>query len=478
MPPALRLANAHITMKTILRSTAAIALLGAATAAGTYPTDAEACSIFEGTLQCEMITEEAACNADTRCEWGAPDYDDTGEEECSTTDAFEMPMTYSMMNATAALTPQAEICSQFDEDECSGSCAYGMLVLGGGDYDDGRKKFRKLLQDDGLTCFVSPAKAQSLLIADGADPFIKGFLGYAFAAGFTCPFETTEAACTAISGCEWGVSDYADAGADATCYASGPAAMLIVNNKCQGSLTDTLVDYYEFQSGEEKTIAEIYEWAGVTDESSPTALAAAADAKVEAAEEATEAAESKLETLISASGDLTDEEEAKAKLLAAAAIAGLEVKKVVATIDAASDEAACADGLSDAGLTAENAACTATAARRRALLADYSTEIIIDPTKVDAEAAAAAVTQLETAVGADNVAATDENPLVEMETIESLDTTELATFKTSATAAGDANVEAAAYEAEAEETVGSGASFTAASALATAAALAAAAVFA
>ena len=105
MPPALRLANAHITMKTILRSTAAIALLGAATAAGTYPTDAEACSIFEGTLQCEMITEEAACNADTRCEWGAPDYDDTGEEECSTTDAFEMPMTYSMMNATAALIP-------------------------------------------------------------------------------------------------------------------------------------------------------------------------------------------------------------------------------------------------------------------------------------------------------------------------------------------------------------------------------------
>ena len=46
MPPALRLANAHITMKTILRSTAAIALLGAATAAGTYPTDAEACSIL------------------------------------------------------------------------------------------------------------------------------------------------------------------------------------------------------------------------------------------------------------------------------------------------------------------------------------------------------------------------------------------------------------------------------------------------
>ena len=126
-------------------------------------------------------------------------------------------------HATAALTPQAEICSQFDEDECSGSCAYGMLVLGGGDYDYGRKKFRKLLQDDGRTCFVSPAKAQSLLIADGADPFIKGFLGYAFAAGFTCPFETTEAACTAISAprCSGHGTCGTSAGGSAACVCEG-----------------------------------------------------------------------------------------------------------------------------------------------------------------------------------------------------------------------------------------------------------------
>ena len=35
-------------MKTILRSTAALALLGAATAAGTYPTSEVACDLFEG----------------------------------------------------------------------------------------------------------------------------------------------------------------------------------------------------------------------------------------------------------------------------------------------------------------------------------------------------------------------------------------------------------------------------------------------
>ena len=256
-------------MKTILRSTAAIALVGAATAAGTYPTDAEACTIFEGGLQCEMIVTKDACSTDTRCEWFADN------EECGASDAFELPMMYSLMNATAALTDQIEICSEFGANDCAGSCAYGYLTMGGDDYDYGVTKSRKLLQEDEmpLTCAVSPAKAQSLLIADGADPYIKGFLGFMFAAGFKCPFATTEAACTPLSGCAWGQTDYSDGN---TCYASQAAAMLMVNNKCQGTISDTLEDYYSFQSdGDTKTIAEIYEWAGVVDESSPAALAAA-----------------------------------------------------------------------------------------------------------------------------------------------------------------------------------------------------------
>ena len=157
------------------------------------------------------------------------------------------------------------------------------------------------------------------------------------------------------------------------------------------------------------------------------------------------------------------------------------MKKVVATIDAADPAKACATGLAGAGLTADNAACIATAAGRRKLLADYSTEIIIDPTKVDATAAAAAVTKLEGELGEDKVQATDENPMAEMETIEALDATKLETFKDSATEAGTATLEANAYQAEeavVEADAESGASFTAASALATAAALAAAAVFA
>jgi hypothetical protein len=483
-------------MKTILRSTAAIALLGAATAAGTYPTAEEACGIFEGGLVCQMHEDKAACEGDSNCEFN-DDYPDW--TYCEVKEAFAMPMEYAFMNASAALEPQNDICGEFGEEACSGSCAYGEYWLGGGDYDYDKKRklFRKLLQDgemhedggempedvsggdyDGMGCYVAPAKAASLLVAEGADPYTKGYASYAMAAGFVCPFKENEAECNAASGCLWGTSDYDYDDETESCRASPLAAMLMINNKCQGSLSDVLVKMAGGVDGN-LTIAEVYEAYGVVDESSASALADAADAKVEAAADAVEDAKEDFEALIKASTDLTDDEKAKATVLYNAATAGLEVKKVVATIDAADPAKACATGLAGAGLTADNAACIATAAGRRKLLADYSTEIIIDPTKVDATAAAAAVTKLEGELGEDKVQATDENPMAEMETIEALDATKLETFKDSATEAGTATLEANAYQAEeAVVEAESGASFTAASALATAAALAAAAVFA
>ena len=476
-PPALRLARDHVTMKTILRSTAAIALLGAATAAGTYPTAEEACGILEGQLVCTTHEDKASCEGDSNCEFN-DDYPDS--TYCVEKASFFMPVQYALMNASAALEPQNDICNEFGEEACSGSCAYGQYWLGGGDYDydydKKRKLFRKLLSDyDGNGCYVAPAKAASLLVAEGADPYTKGYASYAMAAGFVCPFKEEEAECNAVSGCLWGTSDYDYEDETESCRASSLAAMLMVNNKCQGSLSDALVKTF----GGNLTIAELYEEYGVVDESSASALADAADAKVEAAADAVEDAKEDFEALIEASTDLTDDEKAKATVLYNAATAGLDVKKVVATIDAADPAKACATGLAGAGLTADNAACIATAAGRRKLLADYSTEIIIDPTKVDATAAAAAVTKLEGELGEDKVQATDENPMAEMETIEALDATKLETFKDSATEAGTATLEANAYQAE-EALVESesGASFTAASALATAAALAAAAVFA
>jgi hypothetical protein len=488
-PPALRLARDHVTMKTILRSTAAIALLGAATAAGTYPTAEEACAIFEGGLVCDTHEDKAACEGDSNCEFN-DDYPDW--TYCEAKASFFMPLEYAFMNATAALAPQNDICGEFEEEACSGSCAYGEYWLGGGDYDYDKKRklFRKLLQDgetaeaavsgdyDYNGCHVAPAKAASLLVAEGADPHTKGYVSFAMAAGFVCPFKENEAECNAASGCLWGDYDYDYDDKTESCHASPQAAYLMINNKCQGSLSDTLVKMAGGVDGN-LTIAEVYEEFGVVDESSASALADVADAKVAAAADAVEDAKEDFEALIEASTDLTDDEKAKATVLYNAATAGLDVKKVVATIDAADPAKACATGLAGAGLTADNAACVATAAGRRKLLADYSTEIIIDPTKVDATAAAAAVTKLEGELGEDKVQATDENPMAEMETIEALDATKLETFKDSATEAGTATLEANAYQAEeAVVEAESGASFTAASALATAAALAAAAVFA
>ena len=68
-PPALRTTHDRVAMKTILRSTAAFALLGAATAAGTYPTSEVACDLFEASIQCEMYQNKAECEADSNCEF-------------------------------------------------------------------------------------------------------------------------------------------------------------------------------------------------------------------------------------------------------------------------------------------------------------------------------------------------------------------------------------------------------------------------
>ena len=87
--------------------------------------------------------------------------------------------------------------------------------------------FRKLLENDDndygmpFGCYVSPAKAASLLIADGADPYVKGFVGYAMAAGFVCPFKVTEDACNAANGCLWGTTDYDEEGAKPSCRCPG-----------------------------------------------------------------------------------------------------------------------------------------------------------------------------------------------------------------------------------------------------------------
>lgn len=68
----------------MLRSATILAFVSATTAAGTYPTDDESCSLFKGQLACGMH-DETACGTDTNCKW------DTNENERTTTEEFEMP---------------------------------------------------------------------------------------------------------------------------------------------------------------------------------------------------------------------------------------------------------------------------------------------------------------------------------------------------------------------------------------------------
>jgi hypothetical protein len=197
-----------------------------------------------------------------------------------------------------------------------------------------------------------------------------------------------------------------------------------------------------------------------------------ADAKTKTA-----AAETLKEAIPTA--DLAEADAAKLDFLAAAAINGQTVKKVVATLDADDETSACATTLTKMGLTSDDGACTDTAARRRKLLASYSTSVLLDPAKVDETAAAAAVATIEADTTA-TTTVTDENPVDEIEAIPNIDTTAVATFKTSATTAAEANVAAEAYEAEEAEVAANSAasSVAAVSAIATAALAAAACVFA
>jgi len=468
----------------MLRSAAVLALVGTASAA--YLSTDESCETFGLSLSCGMAEDESSCA--TGCEWVAGDADsdnfDYQEDRCAVPSADNEALYASMMTGLEALAPAIVTCAVFDEDDCTGSCGWGSLPFGGDyDYDERRRVLRRVLLEhgdyEGEMCLPSNGKAQQVLIADGADPFTKGYLSWVFNAGVTCPAETDETKCNALEGCLYGESDYGEDGVE-SCHAPPLAAMLMVNNKCSGSVSDELVAMAnaEAEDGDDAvTIDMLYTAYGVTDQTDTSKLAALADAKIAAAEEKTAAAEVAYAALVAASENLTEDEAEEVEVLAEAASKGLPVKKIIATILAADSATACSSAFTKMGLTSDDGTCTAAAARRRHLLASYSTKVLINPTKVDDEAATAAVAALKADLGDAAVADSDVNAVSEMETIDNLDTTSLASFKTAADEAAVANVEAEAYEAEVEaESAAS--SVAAVSAIATAALAAAACVFA
>jgi limonene-1,2-epoxide hydrolase len=449
----------------MLRSATILALVGTAAAAGTYPADAVACANLGHFMDCMMLPDEASCNANTNCQFVKDE--EMGFEGCTTSDAVNVVTENALNNATAALESQIEICGAFTvEEDCVGACAWAV------DTEE---------SNAAPSCFPSASKAQSILIADGADPYTRGYV-YDRATAAVCALADDKTSCEAIDGCVYEEEDWGG-----ECTSSTEATVLMVNNKCQGSLSakiTTVINTQGAADAEEEggtwtdlTIAQIYEAQGVVDESDATKLAAQAAAKAKVAETTTAAANEAKDAI--PTDNLAEADKAKLDFLAAAAIAGQTVKKVVVTLDAADGDTACADSFEKMGLTSADGACTATAARRRNLLASYSTSVLLDPAKVDETAAAAAVTKIEadTTVTA---TATDENPVDEIEAIPDIDADAVATFKTSAATAAEANVAAEAYEAEEAEVAANSAasSVAAVSAIATAALAAAACVFA
>ena len=130
---------------------------------------------------------------------------------------------------------------------------------------------------------------------------------------------------------------------------------------------------------------------------------------------------------------------AKAKLLADAAIAGVKVKKLKAKLNADSEDTACSDAFTKAGMSASDGACVATAAssrKRRSLSSTtYDVELMFSSSTVSDDALAAAELEMKNN-GVEGVSSdTAVDPIAELKTVPGVDTSKLQTFDTQAQAA-------------------------------------------
>ena len=148
-------------------------------------------------------------------------------------------------------------------------------------------------------------------------------------------------------------------------------------------------------------------------------------------------------------GDITNTRlKAKAKLLADAAIAGVKVKRLKAKLTADSEDTACSDAFTKAGMSASDGACVATAAssrKRRSLSSTtYDVELMFSSSTVSDDALAAAELEMKNN-GVEGVSSdTAVDPIAELKTVPGVDTSKLQTFETEASDAADAAAESAA----------------------------------
>ena len=164
-----------------------------------------------------------------------------------------------------------------------------------------------------------------------------------------------------------------------------------------------------------------------------------------AAQALNEAAEETRDAILA---DIADPDiKKKAKLLADAAIAGETVQRLSAKLTAADPDAACSSAYSKAGVSPGMGVCVAApdaAGRRRLSQTAYDVELMFKSSEVSDADLAAAVNELK-ANGVEGVTSqASVNPITELKTFSSVDTTKLQTFETQAAAAAAAAPSASA----------------------------------
>ena len=142
-------------------------------------------------------------------------------------------------------------------------------------------------------------------------------------------------------------------------------------------------------------------------------------------------------------GDITNtRSKAEAKLLADAAIAGVKVKRLKAKLTADSEDTACSDAFTKAGMSASDGACVATAAssrKRRSLSSTtYDVELMFSASTVSDDAIKAAELEMKNNGVQGVTSQTSLEPITELKTVPGVDTGKLQTFETEASAAATA----------------------------------------
>jgi len=163
----------------MIRTIALIALVGSASAAAAdYKTAEVGCANAYNAVTCDYYLTEATCNADKSCLFVSVGND----EHCGLSADEEVTWDADSSAADTALQSTIDACDAKENTAaaCTGDCAPGQ------DY-----------------CEPSAAKITTVLTADDAN---AGILGYSVAeavSSATCDIHETEAACTAVAGCEF-----------------------------------------------------------------------------------------------------------------------------------------------------------------------------------------------------------------------------------------------------------------------------------